>query len=536
MVLKLSNRSRRGRQKKRPSRRDVLGGIAGFGVANTLKATPAAVTGIVSGAAVSDLTEGAGILTDDWVIEPIEDLMNTGVAPGGEKLIGSPYVDRRIEGKKRRRRNKYLSIKNNTAAARVGTIDRRSRLEYAQDIFEGAALPETLQELLPYVPFQESSYRLNANSGVALGPWQFRKSTGAKYGLVRGGKDYRKHFTRSTEAAKDYFEDIYQKLKGNKHYQILKRRYGLGSVFLELITVNAYNSGEGHMERALEVMATHKSARAHVDKFGRGGDLSLFEYLTREYIKHYKRYQQGPPYYHKESADYVYNIIAYRDLDKGNDLLASVSNGVTRLPSVGELAGDNPEVVGALGGAATYRAGKKFFGKENFFSRRGALKTLAASVSGAVGGHLGWTRVADNTKHYGGKALDLVDEYIDFDMPKEFFGEVVNNFNAGDITKHLGDIRALANQSGITLETDVVESKNYPFNQRMGDAAFEKFQESGEEKYLQLSYYYYQRALQLAEAQKSGKYKLPDGGMAKIRERINYCKHALEIIGAEFRH
>lgn len=70
---------------------------------------------------------------------------------------------------------------------------------------------EGLPEDLVYLALIESGFNLQAKSRAkAVGPWQFIKATGRRYGLrVDGWLDERQDPIRSTEAAASYLKDLY---------------------------------------------------------------------------------------------------------------------------------------------------------------------------------------------------------------------------------------------------------------------------------------------------------------------------------------
>lgn len=467
-------------------------------------------------------------------VEGVEDVADWALGP--ETRTTHPSFEHRMQRKVPRKLDNYRAVLRTNASARVSVTDRRSRLELSQDVFDDADLPESLRELLPFVPFQESSYRLNARSNVALGPWQFIRGTAGRYGLIQNGVDRRTSITHSTEAAREYFEDIYKQLERNTHYQTLKARYSLNGDFLSMITVNAFNSGEGHMERALQVMATENAVRGEVDEHAeKGGDVGLFRYLTEVYIYDWRKYQEGtvgPPYYFKESSDYVYSILAYHQIHTGKQMFG----GGEYFASLGLVEGveDKREYVGAgFGAAALLLASKQVKG----LTRRALFtKAVPNAVIGAAGGGLGagwgWDRVR-------GGVASAVEKVTEFGVPEIKLPQLNNPLRNLGIGRHEDLAQQLAQQvqqrfNTLPGEDGLFASKGYVFNQRMADVAFETFQETGNEDLLVLARYYYDQALNLARAQQRGEYALPSGGQAKVTERISYIENALEVIKGEF--
>ena len=87
-------------------------------------------------------------------------------------------------------------------------LKRASRYEkVVHQIFEEYGLPKDLF----FVGLIESGFSLGAFSRAkALGPWQFMKGTGKRYGLrVNRQVDERKNIYKATEAAAHYFKDLY---------------------------------------------------------------------------------------------------------------------------------------------------------------------------------------------------------------------------------------------------------------------------------------------------------------------------------------
>lgn len=130
---------------------------------------------------------------------------------------------------------------------------------------------------LKYLAVVESNLESGATSRVgAKGPWQFMKGTARELGLkVSKGRDDRKNYAKSTEAAGKYLRDLY-------------RRYDDW-----LLVVAAYNAGPGNVDKAIRRTGSRNfwklqhrlpaETRAHVKHYiathyffeGRGGQTTL---------------------------------------------------------------------------------------------------------------------------------------------------------------------------------------------------------------------------------------------------------------------
>lgn len=458
----------------------------------------------------------------------------------------------------------------------------QSRMDFIREVVESSSLPPVLKTILPYVPFQESSFRTSARSSVgALGLWQFMPATAKRYDLINGGKDMRTDFEASTRAAVRYFEDIYKGLQGNEHYKILQSRYRLSDDdLLPYITINAYNAGPDHMKHAMWIMAKVESERSTVDRYAFEGYGGLYAYITNEYRGRYQELQEELSrgrfsskkrnLYGNHGEHYVYNIFAWRALDQQKQSegggVAEKSGSWGQLPDAAVAGG-----VGAAALVAAFRAelpgilltmlGKKLApkatqtapsalemlqnsGRRRFF-REALTKTAGlVALGGAGGGALNHSTDLLSSGVGRLKNGDLLSTEMFEDLWPEFslsFASIEPITPENEEEYRQEGIRAFGyartNFSGFpnSAQSFTFEHGRYDYNQYLGDAAYALYQELGEEVYLSLASHFYGRALSLAECQRDepAECLAPEGGDAKIAERIGYCTQALEMLRGE---
>ena len=138
-----------------------------------------------------------------------------------------------------------------TALARSGRY-----IPMMATILRGEGLPEDLV----YLSLIESGFSPQAISKAkAVGPWQFIRSTGLRYGLkINGWVDERRDPVKSTRAAAAYLKDL--------HLQF-------GEWFL---AAAAYNAGERKVEKAIN--------RSRTDDFWRLSQMTYLKKETRNYV------------------------------------------------------------------------------------------------------------------------------------------------------------------------------------------------------------------------------------------------------------
>ena len=136
-------------------------------------------------------------------------------------------------------------------------LERSSRyLPKMKEIFKQSGLPVDLV----YLALIESGFNLRAKSRAkAVGPWQFMKATGKRYGLkVDSWVDERRDPIRSTQAAAAYLKDLY--LMFESWY----------------LAASAYNAGEYKILRAIEETQTNN--------FWRISETNKIRRETKDYI------------------------------------------------------------------------------------------------------------------------------------------------------------------------------------------------------------------------------------------------------------
>lgn len=239
-------------------------------------------------------------------------------ADENEKNLDENFYEQMFEGSPRGRklaeREAELEAKNSLRAKKnqVATIQERmnqpqsslggeSIFSYLDEKLQSAKLPSTMKKLVPYLIFQESVGRVRASSGIAHGLMQVTVGTGGRY---QKGVTKEKLFDPKTniDVGIKYLEDLYAMLQENKHYQQIKKKFNLpdDNEFIALTTINAYNSGEMHMEVAYEMMCDGEQEDLVEDYYRKhpDGGMGLYFFVANEYAYH----KQGRKYQKKHKA------------------------------------------------------------------------------------------------------------------------------------------------------------------------------------------------------------------------------------------
>jgi len=200
------------------------------------------------------LQEAAGPEADDQLLGLLQkDLDEAMQQPVGRRKI--QFSIPAVENDRVRYFVDYFSGKKRdffeTALARSGRY-----IPMMATILQGEGLPEDLV----YLSLIESGFSPHAVSKAkAVGPWQFIRSTGLRYGLkINGWVDERRDPIKSTRAAAAYLKDL--------HLQF-------GEWFL---AAAAYNAGEGKVGKAIN--------RSRTDDFWRLSQMTYLKKETRNYI------------------------------------------------------------------------------------------------------------------------------------------------------------------------------------------------------------------------------------------------------------
>jgi membrane-bound lytic murein transglycosylase D len=140
-----------------------------------------------------------------------------------EDVIEKLFQDDKVKGGVERKtvERKFIPIRLSTTVKKwINFFTVRDRARFQRFIDNGAKYYEDISDVLKqhgmpqelfFVGLIESGYYLRARShAAAVGPWQFIRATGKRYGLTVGKYvDERNDILKATHAAARYFRDLY---------------------------------------------------------------------------------------------------------------------------------------------------------------------------------------------------------------------------------------------------------------------------------------------------------------------------------------
>lgn len=493
------------------------------------------------------IVKGAAALTIGGAVqEGVKETLSK--SPENPPEQESPYYTKRIkEALNEQHRRHFETVQNGNAHEPYILGSKTSRLEYVIQTAKDSPLPPYFKKILPFIPFQESSYSLTAESGSgAVGVFQFTPETAEEYRL-----EDPTDITQATPAAISYLQEKLRILKSNSDYQTLQLGYGLDDEeLLYPATLLSYNAGIEHIKRAFAIMARNRNEKTTVDRYRQSGKFGIFCYITDEYRKRYQELQAGLSSNHRGtvlSSD-IQNYDEYGKLFSSGNFLGKHGEhyvykieafakryGIDIHENTHELSDGIFTGISAMSMLALLRL------KDVILSRRELLQTLlrggpAIGIAG-LGGYLNrktnfvpeMASIAKNISRWTESAIDNADaaEETQDVFPKN----VVETVRKRAITIARPDDKSTIESIGLEIR-----KKNYPYQQYMGDAAHQLLNEVGDPIYRDIAVYFYKNALSLAEGQQNGTYPPPPeekGGRAKIAQRIFYCKRALSGITRE---
>lgn len=362
----------------------------------------------------------------------------------------------------------------------------KSNLKIVQEVFAQSSLPAKLQEYIVYgIPSNESMWNPDLKSDVgATGIWQFMETTAEELDLVtteqvsqsplkiktypykgkklpakfkRQGKtwrdfvvikeqarnpknvrrDYRKDITKSTDAARRYFEQIYDEIKADKDYQTVVERFALQEEnFLFPAVLNSYHSGKGRMKKMIGWFAENYSLQRVEAAIGNGPyGLDLFTFMSLNY-----RASGVDARYGTQSKDYYLKAVSMANLFRAKkenpEYHAEVPNAEGYTPpddpdafNINKIFPRHPDLtagaLGALAGVAASGAVTglgKAFDPDRTFGRRDVI-TGAVAVGATLAGAAAGT--------YFGRKLQTPEEIEE--ATAEAIKEATEEFNWGRI-------------------------------------------------------------------------------------------------------
>ncbi|HEX8591518.1 MAG TPA: lytic transglycosylase domain-containing protein [Candidatus Paceibacterota bacterium] len=209
----------------------------------------------------------------------------------------------------------------------VGTPDK-TRIEFVrQNAMRNAGLPENVRErlsfLIPGLAAQESKYNNATRSSVgAIGIMQFMPDTWRELGYT---PEDSRSLAKQTEAVGKYFSDMhgYITRRASQSLEVIKREYFDGNIaeyekhFLVPILLNSYNSGQGRIVKAVDLLVERYPRRAaleaHIGVHADGIGMDAYRAMTIS-ARSVEGENEGVPGYGRDSSEYVARIHALAEL------------------------------------------------------------------------------------------------------------------------------------------------------------------------------------------------------------------------------
>ncbi len=196
-----------------------------------------------------------------------------------------------------------------------------TRLDYLKEVLKD--LPsEELKYLATYGEVGiESTFSDEANSGVALGAFQFVRGTARRYGLkVERGVDERKDFVKAAGAFREYLTDIHEKMAKLESLNKIEDDFGLQDEwFISYATINGYHSGENRIIKMLDWFAKNYEKKDAEEALGENfSSKDLYTFMTQE--RKYSRIDKG---FGSASMSYHLQLTAMAELLAGKDATSS---------------------------------------------------------------------------------------------------------------------------------------------------------------------------------------------------------------------
>ncbi|MBA2406179.1 MAG: LysM peptidoglycan-binding domain-containing protein [Bdellovibrionales bacterium] len=183
--------------------------------------------------------EMAEATADDGEIKKVVGTAEIDAELPGSESDAVPYSRNFLKNKKTQRMQfwvEYFTTKNRDRFQRFINNGEEYR-HHIEEIFEQYGLPKELY----FVGLIESGYYLGARSHAsAVGPWQFIRATGKRYGMkISPELDERQDLFKATHAAARYFKDLHNMFSSWE------------------LALASYNAGENGMVRRIVKYGTH---------------------------------------------------------------------------------------------------------------------------------------------------------------------------------------------------------------------------------------------------------------------------------------